>query len=155
MAERKKIKLKKTRGGAQQYERSKGDFKRQVDDLFYKFMANPSGDPDFSEKRVRLKAGMYGASEYLDDSGELEELLMGFAKEDAKERRSRPVNKKEGGAAFPDLTGDGKVTKKDILRGRGVKGFKNGGKVRGYGKGGGVCRGGGAAISGTKFSGVK
>ena len=30
---------------------------------------------------------------------------------------------------FPDLTGDGKVTKKDILRGRGVPGFKRGGKV--------------------------
>ena len=30
---------------------------------------------------------------------------------------------------FPDLTGDGKVTKKDILKGRGVEGFKEGGKV--------------------------
>ena len=30
---------------------------------------------------------------------------------------------------FPDLTGDGKVTKKDILKGRGVSGFKDGGKV--------------------------
>ena len=28
---------------------------------------------------------------------------------------------------FPDLTGDGKVTKKDILKGRGVPGFKHGG----------------------------
>ena len=36
---------------------------------------------------------------------------------------------KKGGAVFPDLTGDGKVTKKDILKGRGVKGFKNGGCV--------------------------
>jgi hypothetical protein len=36
---------------------------------------------------------------------------------------------KKGGAAFPDLTGDGKVTKKDILRGRGVKGFKEGGST--------------------------
>jgi len=36
---------------------------------------------------------------------------------------------KKGGAAFPDLTGDGKVTKKDILKGRGVKGFEEGGKV--------------------------
>ena len=27
---------------------------------------------------------------------------------------------------FPDLTGDGKVTKKDILKGRGVPGFKKG-----------------------------
>ena len=34
-----------------------------------------------------------------------------------------------GGAAFPDLTGDGKVTKKDILKGRGVTGFEKGGKA--------------------------
>ena len=27
---------------------------------------------------------------------------------------------------FPDLTGDGKVTQKDILKGRGVPGFKHG-----------------------------
>jgi hypothetical protein len=99
MAERKQIKLKKTRGGAQQYERSKGDFGRQANDLFYKFMANPSGDPDI-----------------------------------AKERRNRPVEKAKGGA---------------------VKKYMGGGKVRGYEHGGGVCRGGGAAISGTKFSGVK
>ena len=31
---------------------------------------------------------------------------------------------------FPDLTGDGKVTKKDILKGRGVAGFKDGKSVR-------------------------
>ena len=31
------------------------------------------------------------------------------------------------GGSFPDLTGDGKVTKKDILRGRGIKGFQEGG----------------------------
>lgn len=36
---------------------------------------------------------------------------------------------KKGGAAFPDLTGDGKVTRADILKGRGVKGFKGGGAV--------------------------
>ena len=34
-------------------------------------------------------------------------------------------------------------------------GFAGGGEVRGYKDGGGVCRGGGAAISGTKFAGVK
>ena len=33
------------------------------------------------------------------------------------------------GKKFPDLTGDGKVTRKDILKGRGVKGFEAGGKV--------------------------
>jgi hypothetical protein len=42
------------------------------------------------------------------------------------------------GGKFPDLTGDGKVTKKDVLKGRGVPGFKEGGKKvsKGYAKGG-------------------
>jgi hypothetical protein len=31
---------------------------------------------------------------------------------------------------FPDLTGDGKVTQADILKGRGVKGFKDGKVVK-------------------------
>jgi hypothetical protein len=35
------------------------------------------------------------------------------------------VKLREGG--FPDLTGDGKVTQKDILRGRGIEGFAEGG----------------------------
>ena len=30
---------------------------------------------------------------------------------------------------FPDLTGDGKVTQKDILKGRGVPGLKKGGST--------------------------
>ncbi len=32
---------------------------------------------------------------------------------------------------FPDLNKDGKVTKADVLKGRGVKGFKDGGCVMG------------------------
>ncbi len=32
---------------------------------------------------------------------------------------------------FPDLTGDGKVTQADVLKGRGVDGMKKGGKVNG------------------------
>ena len=47
--------------------------------------------------------------------------------------------KKKGYAkgGFPDLTGDGKVTKKDILKGRGVKVNKGGMmKKKGYAKGG-------------------
>lgn len=31
--------------------------------------------------------------------------------------------------SFPDLNKDGKVTKADVLKGRGVPGFKRGGKV--------------------------
>ena len=48
--------------------------------------------------------------------------------------------KRKDGGGFPDLTGDGKVTKKDILKGRGVPGFS---------------RGGGMAIQGLGFKGVR
>jgi hypothetical protein len=34
----------------------------------------------------------------------------------------------KGGKAFPDLTGDGKVTRADVLKGRGV--FKKGGMTK-------------------------
>ena len=50
---------------------------------------------------------------------------------------------------FPDLSGDGKVTKKDILMGRRVikkKRFKDGGEAK--------VRGMGAATQGGKFKGV-
>ena len=36
----------------------------------------------------------------------------------------------KGGKAFPDLNKDGKVTKADILKGRGVKGFNKGGYAK-------------------------
>jgi len=71
---------------------------------------------------------------------------------------------KKGGAAgkFPDLTGDGKVTQKDILKGRGVPGFKKGGAMnkKGYAKGGMAKKGyakGGAAMKakGGKKGGVR
>ena len=37
---------------------------------------------------------------------------------------------KKGGRSFPDLTGDGKVTRADVLKGRGV--FAKGGTVRDF-----------------------
>lgn len=42
----------------------------------------------------------------------------------------------KAGGGFPDLNNDGKVTKADILKGRGVKGAKMGGKMKGYKNGG-------------------
>ena len=51
----------------------------------------------------------------------------------------REVKKKKGGG-FPDLSGDGKTTMKDILIGRGV--IKK-------------SRGGGMAVQGTGFRGVR
>ena len=48
----------------------------------------------------------------------------------------KKVVKKKMGGGFPDLNNDGKVTKADILKGRGVKGAKMGGKMKGYKSGG-------------------
>ena len=58
--------------------------------------------------------------------------------EDAMKNVKKTNKKKDGG--FPDLTGDGKTTQADILKGRGVPGFS---------------RGGGIAIQGLGFKGVK
>jgi len=35
-------------------------------------------------------------------------------------------------AKFPDLTGDGKVTQADILKGRGIEGMKKGGSTKNW-----------------------
>jgi len=59
-------------------------------------------------------------------------------------RKAMEELKKADGGGFPDLSGDGKITQKDILMGRGV--IKK--------KLGGVARGGRSAIQGTGFSGV-
>jgi hypothetical protein len=40
----------------------------------------------------------------------------------------RSPRMKDGGKSFPDLNKDGKITKADILKGRGV--IKNGGKMK-------------------------
>jgi hypothetical protein len=68
------------------------------------------------------------------------------------------------GKKFPDLTGDGKVTQADILKGRGVNKMMRGGEVKmmrggpvkmmrggmvGYKKGGRVMAGRGGDCKGT------
>lgn len=60
------------------------------------------------------------------------------------------MGKQTSTGGFPDLTGDGKVTKKDVLKGRGVEGFKVGGaiKSKGAATGGIKIRGTGAATKG-------
>ena len=55
------------------------------------------------------------------------------------------VSPRKGGGKLPDLSGDGKLTRKDVLIGRGVIKKKSGGQIgrprgvgaalRGYGKG--------------------
>jgi hypothetical protein len=47
-----------------------------------------------------------------------------IARQEGDEMRRMPMKK---GGKMPDLTGDGKVTRADVLKGRGVKGFAKGG----------------------------
>lgn len=73
--------------------------------------------PAKSEKQRRYMAMAYNDPE------------MGISKEVAKKFMNKPAKGyKKGG--MPDLTGDGKVTQADVLKGRGV--FKKGGKVKKY-----------------------
>ena len=62
------------------------------------------------------------------DHDEISKILREIDMEvdDYVKRNPKEFKKAGGAASFPDLTGDGKVTKKDILKGRGVPGFKNG-----------------------------
>lgn len=91
----------------------------------------------------------------------------------AKEAKLKMRGGGEVTTGFPDLTGDGKVTRKDILKGRGVQGMKGGGYVeedrvkmmhggdvatesakqgKGKGKGRMTCRGMGAMVKGGSFT---
>jgi len=70
-------------------------------------------------------------------------------------KKGMGLKMKAGGmAGFPDLSGDGKITQKDILMGRGVIKKAKGGVVKKRATRTKKSRGTGAAIKGTKFKGV-
>ena len=76
---------------------------------------------------------------------------------ESEANRVKNIMKKAMGGAFPDLSGDGKVTQKDILIGRGVidkpeKKAKKGAMIKM--RDGGQFRGCGAQIKGKKFKGI-
>ena len=87
----------------------------------------------------------------------------GYSKGGLKNGMMGKAKMMKGKSKFPDLSGDGKVTQKDILMGKGVvkrknggpimkkKGYANGGmmKKKGYAKGGKV-RGCGIATKGVR-----
>ena len=96
-----------------EYDITKSDITESLDE---EFSRNVSKQNEEAMKNVKKDAGM-----------------------DTDFKNVKKTNKKKDGG-FPDLTGDGKVTKKDILKGRGVPGFS---------------RGGGIAIQGLGFKGVR
>lgn len=74
-------------------------------------------------------------------------IEMGNRQDPGMIRRDEERGFAKGGKVdgFPDLNKDGKVTKADVLKGRGVEGFAEGGMVRG-------CKA--AQMTGKKFSGT-
>jgi len=117
---------------------------------------------DDDDKVIELEAEIFQMS-----SGNLNDTELKTIRDNAPKGK-KPTSKrmkaaKGGQAKFPDLTGDGKVTKKDVLKGRGVPlKMKNGGEVKATmvatsdrNSSGNVSRGGGAALRGTKFIGVR
>ena len=61
--------------------------------------------------------------------GKVKRKKMGPDAPDTPRRDRRPGGRDRGrGKKFPDLTGDGKVTRADVLKGRGV--FKSGGLAK-------------------------
>ena len=66
--------------------------------------------------------------------GDMDKNMRGAAKRFERSSESDTPGYKKGG--IPDLTGDGKVTRADVLKGRGV--FKHGGNVKKYASGGSV-----------------
>ena len=93
------------------------------------------------EKKKKKKVPMPKPRPKSLKADKTESLDKEFSKNVAKqnEKNMREVKKKKGGG-FPDLSGDGKTTMKDILIGRGV--IKK-------------SRGGGIAVQGTGFRGVR
>jgi len=95
-----------------------------------------------SKNQTQAKNRAKEMFEEFDVDGAIEEA--GGLEKAFRTAKVSPIKKKLGGAVqsktqsrgnFPDLTGDGKVTKKDVLRGRGVPGFKKGGSAKKKGLG--------------------
>jgi len=75
---------------------------------------------EFDAKRRGAAAGMGGRGAPI-MAGDVDAMMGRSAQSD--------VSGMKKGGKLPDLTGDGKVTRADVLKGRGVPGFKKGSKV--------------------------
>ena len=78
-------------------------------------------------RATRRKRGSELYDSLEPDAGSRVRKSMEEARE-ASKAASKTASKAKNGKSFPDLNKDGKITKADILKGRGV--IKNGGKVK-------------------------
>ena len=102
-----------------------------------------------AERRRRAASREAASSDAkLEQAAEDEKQAMKDKQMEEAYERTKVKPFRKGG--MPDLTGDGKVTRADVLKGRGV--FKHGGKVKKYAFGGSVSsaskRADGCAVKG-------
>jgi hypothetical protein len=79
------------------------------------------------KKRVKKKGGGSAMKKRVLKRGGGSAMKKRVLKRGGGSAMKKRVKMQKGG--FPDLTGDGKVTRKDVLKGRGVK-LKRGGSVK-------------------------
>jgi len=93
------------------------------------------------DKTNKAKVGQFKNIGTLFRAGKMTEAEVNKALRELRDAKKKggTIKMKDGGT-FKDITGDGKVTQKDVLKARGVPGFS---------------RGGGMAIQGLGFTGVK
>lgn len=82
--------------------------------------------PSKSKKQHDFMAAVANNPEFAEKAGVPQSVGKEYMKADEGKKF-----KKGGSAGFPDLNKDGKVTRADVLKGRGVEGFRRGGGVRG------------------------
>tara|TARA_R100000353_G_scaffold28517_1_gene23853 strand:+ start:2086 stop:2523 length:438 start_codon:yes stop_codon:yes gene_type:complete len=120
----------------------------------YKRKMNAEGKDPFSPKNF---INEYGKPLYDKLKNAVDKTVEGKAMGGMMEARKKGMGLRMangGEAKFPDLSGDGKITQKDILMGRGVIKKAEGGVVKKRVKRTKKSRGTGSAIKGTKFKGV-
>ena len=120
----------------------------------YKRKMNAEGKDPFSPKNF---INEYGKPLYDKLKNAVDKTVEGKAMGGMMEARKKGMGLRMangGEAKFPDLSGDGKITQKDILMGRGVIKKAKGGVVKKRATRPKKSRGSGAAIKGTKFKGV-
>tara|TARA_R100000664_G_scaffold20788_1_gene30007 strand:+ start:50 stop:427 length:378 start_codon:yes stop_codon:yes gene_type:complete len=107
-------------------------------------MATETKPKTYAEMKNFLynKAGSLSGKERTEAKKIADEFLFLFADEIKQDKKDGGSIKKLKDGGFPDLSGDGKITKKDILMGRGVIKKAMGGGV-------------GEAINGLKKQGLK
>ena len=97
--------------------------------------AQKEADAAAAERRRKAAArGAASSDAKFEQAAEDKEQTMKDKQMREAYERVKPKPFRKGG--MPDLTGDGKVTRADVLKGRGV--FKRGGKVKKYAAGGSV-----------------